>query len=48
MAVKGKSTGSSKVQKTSFGKKRKGLAKKHINKHAKTKRSNKLYVGQGR
>ncbi len=46
MAAKTKSSG--KVEKTSFGKKKEGKAKRHVNKHNKTKASNQLYKGQGR
>jgi hypothetical protein len=46
MAVKSKSNG--KVEKTNFGKKKDGKAKRHVNKHNKTKSSNQTYRGQGR
>ncbi len=39
---------SNKAQKINFGKKSNGLAKKHVNKHEKTKTTHKEYKGQGR
>lgn len=46
MVVKSKTSG--KAPKVNFGKKSNGLAKKHVNKHEKTKSTHKEYKGQGR
>lgn len=43
-----KSNSSKQQGKTNFGNKKGGMAKKHVNKHQKTKTIYKDYVGQGR